>query len=54
MESALQELRGRDWLFPLVAIGLAAFGFFSLIMARYARIKNDDVLDRLRNGVQPN
>ena len=43
MEAALQELRGRDWLFPLVAIGLGAFGLFSLIMARYARIKNVDL-----------
>lgn len=40
MESALQELRSRDWLFPLVAIGLGAFGVFSLIMARYARIED--------------
>jgi hypothetical protein len=38
MESALLQLRSRDWLFPLVAIGLAAFGVFSLIMARYAQI----------------
>jgi len=38
MESALLQLRSRDWLFPLVAIGLGAFGIFSLIMARYARI----------------
>lgn len=40
MESALQELRSRDWLFPLVAIGLGAFGVFSLIMARYAQVEN--------------
>jgi hypothetical protein len=38
MESAMQQLRSRDWLFPLVAIGLGAFGVFSLIMARYARV----------------
>ena len=43
MESALLQLRSRDWLFPLVAIGLAAFGIFSLIMARYAQIRNEDV-----------
>jgi hypothetical protein len=40
MEAALQELRGRDWLFPLVAIGLGAFGLFSFIMAGYAQIRN--------------
>jgi hypothetical protein len=39
MESALQALRSREWLFPLVAIGLGAFGLFSLIMALYARIR---------------
>jgi hypothetical protein len=39
MESALEELRSRDWLFPMVALGLGAFGLFSLIMARYARIE---------------
>ena len=41
MESALLQLRSRDWLFPLVAIGLGAFGIFSLIMARYARIRKE-------------
>lgn len=43
MEAALQELRSRDWLFPLVAIGLGAFGLFSLIMARFAQIRNVDL-----------
>ena len=42
MESALLQLRSRDWLFPLVAIGLAAVGVFSLIMARYAQIRTAD------------
>jgi hypothetical protein len=41
MESALLQLRSRDWLFPLVAIGLGAFGVFSLIMARYAQIRDE-------------
>ena len=42
MESALLQLRSRDWLFPLVALGLGAFGVFSLIMARYAQIRTGD------------
>jgi hypothetical protein len=52
MESALLELRSRDWLFPLVAIGLGAFGLFSLIMARYARIGDGNVLPRLTGGAE--
>lgn len=51
-EAAMRELRSRDWLFPLVATGLAAFGLFSLIMARYARIENEDVLARLKSGLR--
>jgi len=41
MEAALQQLRERDWLFPMVAVGLGAFGLFSLIMAGYSRIRGD-------------
>lgn len=48
MEAALQELRGRDWLFPLVAIGLGAFGIFSFIMAGFAQIRNENLLGRLK------
>lgn len=50
MESAMTELRRRDWLFPLIAAGLAAFGIFSLIMARWAQIRNEDVGRRLKRA----
>jgi len=47
MEGAIEELRSRDWLFPAVAAGLALFGLYSFIMARYAQIRNEDVVKRL-------
>jgi hypothetical protein len=47
MEAAIDELRGRDWLFPAVAAGLGSFGLYSFIMARYAQIRNEDVVKRL-------
>ena len=49
MESAMETLRERDWLFPAVAAGLGLFGLFSFIMARYAQIRNEDVVRRLRS-----
>lgn len=46
----LNSLRDTGWLFTLVAIGLLLFGLFSLVMARYRRIRNDDVIARLKRG----
>lgn len=45
---ALDALRETGWLYTLVAVGLALFGLFSLVMARYRRIQNENVLRRLR------
>jgi hypothetical protein len=47
-ESALEELRDRSWLFYSVAGGLGLFGAFNLLLAAYARIKDEDVVDRLK------
>ena len=41
-----------DWLFVAVAAGLVAFGFTSLMMARYRRIEDRDVVDDLERGVE--
>ncbi len=46
---AITALQSTDWLFTLVAIGLLLFGFFSLAMARYRTIRNEDVLERLKS-----
>lgn len=46
----LNTLRGTQWLYMAVAIGLLLFGVFSLIMARYRRIRNENVLSRLGGG----
>lgn len=40
------------WLFLAVAAGLVAFGFTSLMMARYRRIEDRDVVDDLERGVE--
>ncbi|PHR19541.1 MAG: hypothetical protein COA41_07680 [Sphingopyxis sp.] len=45
----LDSLRSTNWLYIAVAIGLLLFGLFSLVMARYRRIRNDDVLERLKS-----
>lgn len=50
-ESALSALSQREWLFTAVALGLLLFGLFSLIMARYARIRDENVLTRLKAQV---
>jgi len=50
-ESALTALSDRQWLFTAVAIGLALFGLFSLLMARYARIRDENVLQSLKAQV---
>lgn len=49
-EAALGALRATGWGYSLVVAGLLAFGVFSLIMARYARIRNEDVLAQVRAG----
>ena len=40
------------WLFIAVAAGLMAFGVTSLMMARYRRIEDRDVVDDLERGVE--
>lgn len=50
-ESALQALGENSWLFTAVALGLLLFGLFSLIMAAYARIRDENVLHRLKAEV---
>lgn len=45
----LDSLRSTGWLYIAVAIGLLLFGLFSLVMARYRRITNDNVLERLKS-----
>ncbi len=49
---ALEKLRGQETVFTLVAIGLFAFGVFGLVMAFYARIRDEDVVARLRREVR--
>lgn len=46
---ALEKLRENETVFTLVAIGLLLFGVFSLIMARFARIRDEDVVTRLKS-----
>jgi hypothetical protein len=50
-ESALAALSDREWLFAAVALGLLLFGLFSLIMARFARIRDENVVARLKAAV---
>ena len=38
-------------MFKLIAIGLILFGLVSLVMARYRRIADDDVVARLKSKV---
>jgi hypothetical protein len=52
-ESALEELRDRSWLFYSVAGGLGLFGAFNLLLAAYARIKDEDVVRRLKGSMKP-
>ena len=50
---ALALLRAEySWLFLAVAGGLMAFGITSLMMARYRRIEDRDVVDDLERGVE--
>ena len=41
-----------SWLFLAVAAGLMAFGVTSLMMARYRRIEDRDVVDDIKRGVE--
>ncbi len=54
MEAAMADLSDRGWLFTAVAIGLGLFGLFSLVMSRFARIQNENVLRRLKQAVTRN
>ncbi|MEO7411470.1 MAG: DUF1206 domain-containing protein [Sphingomicrobium sp.] len=50
---ALALLRNQHgWLFLAVAVGLMAFGLTSLLMARYRRIEDRDVVDDIEHGVE--
>ena len=42
---------GHETLFKLIAAGLILFGFVSLMMARYRRIADEDVVARLKSNV---
>lgn len=46
---ALKELSGSGLPYTLVALGLLLFGVFSLAQARYKRIRNEDVIERLKS-----
>lgn len=52
MESAMAELSRREWLFTAIATGLGLFGLFSLVMAAYARIRDENVLERLKAEIR--
>ncbi len=49
-QAALDSLRDMGWLYDAVAVGLLVFGVFSLIMARYRRIREANVIERLRKA----
>jgi hypothetical protein len=46
---ALEKLRENQTVFTFVAVGLLLFGLFSLIMARFAKIRDEDVVARLKS-----
>jgi hypothetical protein len=50
-ETAMRALGENSWLFTAVALGLALFGLYSLVMAAYARIRDEKVLHRLKAEV---
>ena len=43
MDSALRLIAEREWVFPFIGVGLVMFGVFSLIVAWYLRVRNEDV-----------
>lgn len=47
----LTALREPQWLYMVVAFGLLLFGVYSLVMARYRRIRDDNVLARLKASI---
>jgi len=49
---ALEALAQAGFVYTLVAIGLILFGLFSLIMARYRQIRDEDVIARLKYGAR--
>ncbi|MCY7272093.1 MAG: DUF1206 domain-containing protein [Sphingomonas bacterium] len=50
---ALALLRNNhEWLFMVIAAGMVAFGITSLMMARYRRIEDRDVVDDIEHGVE--
>ncbi len=49
-QAALDSLRETAWLYNGVALGLLTFGVFSLVMARYRRIRATNVVERLRKA----
>jgi hypothetical protein len=53
-ETALDGLRSHAWLFYSVAIGLAMFGAFNLLLAAWARITDENVVDRLKAATSRN
>lgn len=46
-QAALESLRHVTWLYYAVAAGLLVFGLFSLVMARYRKIRDQNVIDRI-------
>jgi hypothetical protein len=48
MDSALQLIAEREWVFPFIAVGLVLFGIFSLIVAWYLKVRDEDVKRRAR------
>ncbi|MGB7406128.1 MAG: DUF1206 domain-containing protein [Pacificimonas sp.] len=48
----LNNLRDTGWLYIAVALGLIMFGVFSLVMARYRTIHDEDVVERLKAEVR--
>jgi hypothetical protein len=48
MDSALNVIAQREWVFPCIAAGLGLFGAFSLMAAAYLRIRDEDVERRAK------
>ena len=48
MDSALDVIARREWVFPFVAAGLILFGLFSLMVAMWLRIRDEDVERRAK------
>lgn len=50
VEPALNSLRDTRWLFVLVAVGLMLFGIFSLVLARYRRVRDEDMVAGIKGA----